>query len=257
MMLGLPDVDEEEDLFSLYSLFSMEEFQPDMLKLYPCMVMKGTKLYNLWKKKKFKPLTTAKAARIIAKFKKYVPPFCRIMRVQRDIPTFMAEAGVDRTNLRQYVEKTCKKKKIKCQCIRCREPKLNKVSKKVRIIERGYIASGGNEFFISAEDVKNDFILGFVRLRFPNNSLRREIDDESALIRELHVYGSAVQIGKKGKIQHKGIGKALMKKAENTAKTYYKKKMVVISGVGAREYFRKLGYHREGHYMVKKLTKVK
>ncbi len=251
MMLGLPSVDRKKDLFALNALFLYEEFQPDMLKLYPCMVLKGTKLYDLWKRGEYKPLTTLKAASLIADFKKIVPERVRIMRVQRDIPTFMTEAGVDKTNLRQYIEKLMKKKRIKCRCIRCREPKLKKVSKKIRISERHYIGSYGNEFFIAAEDVKNDLILGFCRLRFPSSFLRKEITKDCALIRELHVYGEAVQIGKKGKIQHKGIGKALMEKAEETAKTYYKKKMVVIAGVGAKEYFKKLGYRKEGVYMVK------
>ncbi len=253
MMPGLPGVNKKKDLFSLYALFKYEEFQPDMLKIYPCMVLKGTKLYNLYKKKKFRPLTTKQAAELIARFKRIVPEYCRIMRVQRDIPTFMTEQGVDKTNLRQYIEKVMKKNKTKCRCIRCREPKLKKPSNKIQLLERQYIASDGNEFFISVEDTKNDLILGFCRLRFPSQTLRREITRESALIRELHVYGASAQIGTKGKIQHKGIGKELIKKAEHTAKTYYKDKMVVISGIGAKPYFKKLGYKKEGPYMVKKL----
>ena len=254
MMPGLPGVNKKKDLFSLYALFKYEEFQPDMLKIYPCMVLKGTNLYSLWKKGKYKPLTTKQAADLILDFKKIVPEYVRIMRVQRDIPTFMTQAGVDKTNLRQYIENEMKKKKIKCRCIRCREPKGKKISKKIEILERQYIASEGNEFFISAEDIKNDLILGFCRLRFPSSFLRKEITQDSALIRELHVYGEAAQIGKKGKIQHKGIGKALVNKAEETARTYYKNKMVVISGIGAKEYFKKLGYKKEGPYMVKKLS---
>ena len=132
-----------------------------------------------------------------------------------------------------------------------------------------YEASNGNEFFISAEDTKNDIILGFCRLRFPNRFLRKEINEDTALIRELHVYWEAAAIGKpqkskisgkletslkfptKGVIQHKGIGKKLLKAAEETAKMYYKNKMVVISGIGARPYYAKLGYKKEGPYMVK------
>jgi len=252
MMPGLPGVCFKEDLFSLAALFNYEEFQPDMLKIYPCMVLKGTKLYDLWKKKKYQPLTTKNASLLIAKFKKIVPDHIRIMRIQRDIPTFITEAGVDRTNLRQYVERYMKQHKIRCRCIRCREPKLA-VPKSIKILEKHYLASGGNEFFISAEDIKKDIILGFCRLRFPSLYLRKEITSESALMRELHVYGEAAQIGEKGKIQHKGIGKALVERAEDIAKTYYKNKMVVISGIGAREYFRKLGYKKEGPYMVKYL----
>jgi elongator complex protein 3 len=254
MMLGLPGMNEKKDLLGLQMLFMLDDFQPDMLKLYPCMVMKGTKLYNSWKQKKFKPLTTAKAANLIAEFKRDIPEYVRIMRVQRDIPTFMTEAGVDKTNLRQYVDRVLEKKKIKCKCIRCREIGRYKGVidyKKLKIKTRHYGASKGNEFFISIE-YKN-YILGFCRVRIPSKALRLEINDDSALIRELHVYGSAVGIGKKGEVQHKGLGKKLVMKAEEVAKTYFKKKMVVISGVGARGYYKKLGYKKEGCYMVKKI----
>jgi elongator complex protein 3 len=254
MMLGLPGIDKKRDLLGLQMLFALEDFQPDMLKLYPCMVLKGTKLYNEWKKKKFKPLTTKKAASLIAEFKKDVPPYVRIMRVQRDIPTFMTEAGVDKTNLRQYVDKVLKEKKIKCHCIRCREIGRFKGKidpKKIVYKTMHYNASDGNEFFIAAE--YNDWILGFCRARIPSSFLRKEITEDSILIRELHVYGSAVQIGKKGKIQHKGIGKKLLRKVEEIAKTYYKNKIVVISGIGVKEYYKKQGYKKEGVYMVKKI----
>ncbi len=253
MMPGLPGVNRKKDLFALNALFAYDDFQPDMLKLYPCMVLKGTKLYRLYKNKSFRPLTTKQAAELIAEFKSKVPHYVRIMRVQRDIPTFMTEKGVDKTNLRQYIEDVMKKKNIRCNCIRCREPKLKKPSKKIEILEYHYTASRGNEFFISAEDTKNNLLLGFCRLRFPSQHLRKEITEDSALIRELHVYGEAAQIGRKGKIQHKGLGKALIQRAEQKAQMYFRTKMVVISGVGARQYFRKLGYKKEGPYMVKNL----
>ena len=115
------------------------------------------------------------------------------------------------------------------------------------------ISSGSHEFFISYEDTKENVLLGFCRLRFPGQSLRKEITKDSAIIRELHVVGELAQIGKKGKTQHTGIGKMLLAEAENTAKTYNKEKMIVISGIGAREYYRKLGYSKEGPYMVKKI----
>ncbi|TKJ17645.1 tRNA uridine(34) 5-carboxymethylaminomethyl modification radical SAM/GNAT enzyme Elp3 [Candidatus Woesearchaeota archaeon B3_Woes] len=254
MMLGLPGVNKKKDLENLKILFEDGNFQPDMLKLYPCMVLRGTKLYNLWKKGKYKPITTKQAIDLIVEFKKKIPEYVRVMRVQRDIPTFMTKAGVDRTNLRQYVDEVLKKKKIKCRCIRCREIgrfKGKMDDKKIKIKTEHYKASKGNEFFISAE--YKDYIVGFCRLRFPSQSLVKEITKDSALIRELHVYGSMVGVGKKGEVQHKGVGRLLVKKAENIAKTYYKNKVVVISGVGVRNYYRKLGYKKEGPYMVKSL----
>ena len=262
-MPGMPFTAREMDEEGLRQLFDNPDYRPDMLKIYPCMVLEGTKLYDDWKKGKFAPLSTKEAAEIIADFKKYVPEYCRIMRVQRDIPTNMIAGGVDRTNLRQYIERVAIQKGIKCRCIRCREAGifLNK-NRNIRIdiedIEitvMQYEASHGMEFFISAENVKNDALFGFVRLRFPSQFLRPEITKTSALIRELHVFSSAVQIGKKDEdsFQHKGIGKSLMKNAEEIAKQNGKDKIVVISGIGARNYFRKLGYELEGVYMVKKL----
>ena len=262
-MPGLPLTTKEMDLTGIKTLFENPDYCPDMLKIYPCMVMEGTKLYDDWKNGKFNPLTTKEAAEIIAEAKRFVPKWCRIMRVQRDIPTYVTASGVDRTNLRQYVEKICKEKDIKCKCIRCREIGFYlKNNRQIKIDTNNiqttiteYEASLGKEFFIAAEDLENDVLFGFCRLRFPSQFLRPEITQNSALIRELHVFSAAAQIGRKSEdsFQHRGIGKNLLAKAEEIAKQNGKDKMVVISGIGAREYFRKLGYELEGVYMVKTL----
>ena len=250
IMPGLPNVSKEKDLAALKEYFSNSKFRPDMLKIYPCMVLKGTKLYELWKKGKFRPLTTKKAVDLLIEFKKYIPAYCRVQRIQRDIPTFMTEAGVDKTNLRQYIQKLMNEKNIKCRCIRCREIG-DKEIKKIIIKKIKYKASKGIEYFISAES--EDKIVGFCRLRFPSQQLRKEITKNSALVRELHVFGPAVGFGKKGIVQHRGVGKGLLKEAEKIAKENGKDKVIVISGVGVRNYYRKVGYKKEGVYMVKKL----
>jgi len=247
-MLGLPGVSEKEDLEGLRELFKNPDFRPDMLKIYPCMVIEGTKLYELWKKGKYKALTTKKAAKILIEFKKNVPEYLRIMRVQRDIPTTIAAAGVDMNNIRQYVQQIMKKRNLKCRCIRCREIKAGNAGKP-QVIIRDYEASKGREYFISAE--ADDKILGFCRLRFPFKSLRKEIIKNSALVRELHVYGPAAGVGKKGAVQHKGIGKTLLRTAEKICKDKKKNKVIVISGVGVRDYYRKQGYKKQGPYMAK------
>ena len=261
-MPGLPMTTKEMDINGLISLFEDPDYRPDMLKIYPCMVMEGTKLYDDWKAGKFNPLTTMEAAEIIAEAKRYVPPYIRLMRLQRDIPSNITSAGVDRTNLRQYVEKLAKETGIRCRCIRCREIGHFeiKTGKKLRlddieIITMEYEASKGKEFFISAENVKNDVLIGFVRLRFPSQFLREEITYKSALIRELHVFSPATQIGKSSEdtYQHKGIGKSLMNKAEEIATQNGKNKTVVISGIGARQYFARLNYDYDGPYMSKML----
>jgi elongator complex protein 3 len=258
MMPGLPGTTEKQDLSMLKRLFSDPNFRPDALKIYPCMVMPGTKLYDDYKKGRYKPLSTEKAALLIAEFKRYVPEYCRIMRVQRDIPSYVAEAGVDRTNLRQYVDKVMLEKKIRCRCIRCREPKGRHIElKNITISAFAYEASGMTEVFIAAEDKAQDILAGFCRLRIPYKPFRREITWKSAGIRELHVYGEMAPIGveaKKGQAQHRGIGKRLVAVAENIARdTYGRNKMIVISGIGVRQYYKKLGYTREGPYMVKRL----
>lgn len=254
MMPGLPKSSMALDRKMFAELFHDDFFKPDMLKIYPCMVMKGTKLYDMWKAKKFRPITTRNSIRLIRDVKKMIPPYVRVMRVQRDIPTKMTEAGVGMTNLRQIVHNEMAKDGEECSCIRCREVGRRKGDGKFGLKVYSYLANGGMEFFISVEDDRS--LLGFCRLRFPSNLLREEVTSDSAFIRELHVYGSAVGIGEAGELgdtQHKGWGKKLLAEAERICKESGYGKAIVISGVGVRGYYRKLGYRKEGPYMVKKL----
>lgn len=252
-MLGLPLMDREKDIAALKELFENPEYRPDMLKIYPCMVSPGTVLFNQMKRNEYTPITTEEAVDRIVEGKRYVQRYCRIMRVQRDIPPKFMAAGVDKSNLRQYIDEVAKERGVVCQCIRCREVGRHDPDDTLAYNVIEYDASGGKEFFISADTKKSDAIIGFVRLRYPGQFLRPEITQDSALIRELHVYGSSVPIGEEGVIQHKGIGKTLLKMAEEQAKKDGKNKMVVIAGVGVREYYKHLGYEIEGPYMVKKI----
>ena len=255
MMPGLPGSTAEKDVQMFKELFSNQDFMPDALKIYPCMILKGTKLYELWKKGEFKPLTTDEAVRIIFEAKKSIPKFCRVLRIQRDIPTKITEAGVGITNLRQKVHESMEKENVRCNCIRCREPRNRKISfENVRLLRYDYDASDGKEVFLSFEDVKNDIILGFCRLRVPYKPFRKEITKNSVGIRELHVYGKAAPIGKKGDIQHKGYGKELLSEAEKISKKEFNaKKILIISGIGVKEYYKKLNYKKDGVYMSKNL----
>ncbi len=253
MMPGLPASSKEMDVNCFRELFANPDLKPDNLKIYPCMIMHGTRLYDEWKSGLFSPISTKEAAEIIVEAKKFIPEYCRVMRVQRDIPTFATSAGVDRTNLRQYVEKIMQEKNVRCDCIRCREPKSAVMDlESVKIIRKDYESSGGNEIFISAANA--DFILGFCRLRIPFRPFRKEITPDSAGIRELHVYGPAAGLNSKGSVQHRGLGKALLSEAEKIASEEFgKKKLLVISGIGAKEYYRKLGYKDDGVYVSKQL----
>ncbi len=250
-MPGLPEMNYKDDLEGMKQLFSNPDYCPDMLKIYPCMVAPGTPLYEQYKKGNFTPLSTEDAAKLISEFKPFIPTYCRVQRVLRDVPTKQWAAGVGLTNFRQLIHE---KYKPKCRCIRCREPMKKQINyDKVELLVQEYDASKGKEFFISFEDVENDLILGFCRLRFPSQSLRDEITKDSAIIRELHVYGTATALGSEGNIQHKGFGKKLVEKAEEISKLNNKNKMLVISGIGVREYYKKLGYKKEQVYMSKKL----
>ena len=254
-MPGLPLTNRDEDIEMFEELFNNQKYMPDSIKIYPCIVMPGTPLYLQYKKGQFKPLTTEESAEIIAESKKYIKTFCRVMRVNRDIPTKVTEAGVDKTNLRQYVDKELINKNIICKCIRCREPKNKDVSyKDIKIKKLYYDSSNGKEVFISIEDIKNDILLGFCRLRKPYKPFRKEITKNTCGIRELHVYGQATPLDSKGLVQHKGYGKLLMKEAENIAKQEWDcNKILVISGIGVKQYYEKLGYKKHGVYMSKKV----
>lgn len=267
IMLGLPGSDEKKDIKIFKELFSNSNFKPDMLKIYPTQVIKGTKIYDLWKKGKYEPTDYKKAAKIVAEGFKFIPPYVRVMRIQRDIPSNIIEAGVLKTNLRQYVDEIIKKQKTKVNEIRAREiGHLSQKNKNKNDLENNmsntiidvleYEANEGKEFFISCINKQTKTIYGFCRMRFVPRELRKEITKNTAMIRELHVYGDTAKIGEKGEVQHRGIGKKLMKKAEEIAVKNKKTKIVVISGIGVREYYKKLGYKLEGVYMSKMLKQV-
>jgi len=251
LMPGMLGVDRKKDLEGLKQIFTDSNYRPDMLKIYPCMVMKGTVLYDMYMDKRYKPLTTKQATALIAKFKATIPEYVRINRVQRDIPSTQVFKGVDKTNLRQYIHQYMKKHNLECRCIRCREIKDTVIDGDIEYNLLVYEASQGDEVFISAE--YKDKIIGFCRLRFPYKSERKEITKKSALIRELHVYGASTSLKQKGSTQHKGIGKKLLSMAEDLIKKNGRDKIVVISGVGVRGYYKKLGYKLQGPYMIKYL----
>lgn len=253
--------DQKRDLRIFKRIFADERFKPDMIKIYPCLVTKGSGIYQLWQKGDFKPYNTEEAADLIFKIKKILPKWVRTMRIQRDIPSQLIEAGVKKSNLGELVYKKLQKEKVNCKCIRCREvghraplgflPELENI----KLLKEEYQASGGKEIFISYEDVASDILIGFSRLRIPSNKAHRsEVDGKTALIRELHVYGSMVRLGdRKDELwQHQGYGESLLREAEKIAsESYDRNKLLINSGIGARSYYRKLGYKKEGPYMSK------
>ncbi|NPA38763.1 MAG: tRNA uridine(34) 5-carboxymethylaminomethyl modification radical SAM/GNAT enzyme Elp3 [Candidatus Nanohaloarchaeota archaeon] len=250
----------EQDVKMFKRMFSDQRFRPDMLKIYPVLVIEGTELYEWWKAGIYKPLSNEEAAELIAEAYRYIPEWVRVMRVQRDIPANVIDAGVTKSNLREYVEKVMKEKGIPCREIRCREAghkwiKEGLLPKNLTFVKRRYKASWGTEYFLSYEDVEQDILVGYLRARIPDKPYRPELNSKTLLVRELKVVGMSLplHVRKKVSFQHKGIGKELMQKAEELAYDKKMEKVAVISAVGTREYYRKLGYELLGPYMVKDL----
>lgn len=249
----------QKDLKKFQELFSSPQFQPDMLKIYPCVVTKGSKLYTLWKKKKYQPYSDSVLTNLLIKMKTIVPPYVRINRVIRDIPSWQIEGGSKISNLRQYLAIKMKEKNIPCQCIRCREIKSTSVkSQNLKLKKYYYLASDGQEIFLSFVTAQEKKLVAFLRLRWPLKSKTKKqlpVLRNKALIRELHTYGQLVSLQKKDQkaAQHSGLGKKLIKEAEKISKRQGYRKIAVIAGVGVRKYYRSLGYRLQNNYMIKNL----
>jgi elongator complex protein 3 len=264
LMPGMPGSTPDKDLEVFKSIFTDERFKPDMIKIYPCLVIDHTKVHQWYQEGKYVPYTTDQAVDLIAKLKKELPPWVRVMRVQRDIPAKLIVAGVKRSNLRELVQEKLTNENAKCQCIRCREVGHQKISEagldpeKIKIIKDTYAASKGTEVFISAEDSERKILVGYLRLRIPSNETYRPeiISMPSAIVRELHVYGIMVPVSKHhdNAWQHKGYGKVLLNEAERIAREDYDlKKILIISALGTKQYYMRLGYKHDGVYVSKNL----
>jgi elongator complex protein 3 len=235
-----------------------------MIKIYPTLLVEGTELYDQWKSGDYSCLTTKKATELIAQMKEYVPEWVRIQRIQRDIPATYISSGIKKSNLRQIVEKEMKNHGKKCRCIRCREVGHKSLKEPISINDEDiefslcqYKASNSTEIFISLEDKKQDFIIGYLRLRDIVGSHRYELSKiPCMIIRELKILGLELPIGNKTKtgLQHKGYGKELIDETERICfEDFDKKKLFVLSGIGVKEYYRKLGFFDDGIYLSKRL----
>jgi elongator complex protein 3 len=281
-MPGLLGSNSKKDFLMFQKLFSDSNFQPDMLKIYPTVVTKNSALYKLWKAKKYRPLTDNQFKKLILKIKKdAIPPYVRIARLVRDVPATSIVAGPKISNLRQLIAP-----QSQCLCIRCREVRADyKINERVLLDRIDYDASAGLEIFLQFVSPDKKKLFALLRLRIPNFVCHPERSEgsqdnivscnstgffaktqndklynlipalrNSALIREVHTYGQLTQIDKYNKKspQHFGLGKKLMAEAEKIVKEEFKlNKIAVISGIGARNYYRKLGYTLKDTYMIK------
>jgi elongator complex protein 3 len=265
LMPGMPGSNRVKDLEAFRQVFTDSRFKPDMVKIYPCLVLEGTKAHEWYRAGSYRPYSTEEAVALIAEVKKELPVWVRVMRVQRDIPAGLIVAGVDKSNLRQLVQRELAEHGERCNCIRCREvghrmliddvkPDLDKA----QIFTTRYAASEGTEVFLSAEDADAGVLVGYLRLRVPSAKAHRsEIKAaRSAIVRELHVYGPLVPVGKHlaKAWQHRGFGALLLSAAERVAREEYDaEKLLVISALGTKRYYARFGYVRDGVYVSKLL----
>ncbi|KAF2005408.1 histone acetyltransferase ELP3 [Amniculicola lignicola CBS 123094] len=264
MMPDLPNVGMERDLDQFVEYFSNPDFRTDGLKIYPTLVIRGTGLYELWRTGRYKNYTPNALIDIVARILALVPPWTRIYRVQRDIPMPLVTSGVENGNLRELALARMKDFGTTCRDVRTREVGINEVKHKIRpdqveLVRRDYTANGGWETFLAYEDPKQDILIALLRLRqcSQEHTFREElVSQPTSLVRELHVYGSAVPVHARDpkKFQHQGFGTLLMEEAERIAREEHgSRKIAVISGVGVRSYYAKLGYELDGPYMSKML----
>lgn len=268
------DLKRDQDMFE--EIFKNQDFQPDYLKIYPCALVKEAPLYRWWKDGKYKPYSKEKLIDLIKKIKKKIPYYVRIQRITRDIPSqFIMAGGARISNLRQLLANDIEKEGWKCKCIRCREVKGEySPREKLFLFREDYEASGGKEIFLSFENKNREKLFSLLRLRVPSQFFENKkhflkVLNGTAIIREVQTFGQLVPVGEKQSApQHKGLGKRLIKEAEKIVKKEFGShpvksakggakqfnginKISVIAGVGARDYFQKLGYRLKDKYMVR------
>ena len=265
-MPDLPGSTPAKDLEMFKYVFESVDLQPDQLKIYPCIVNEFAELNKWYQEGRYKPFSEKELLDLLLAVKKIVPPYMRINRLIRDIPEESIIAGNRITNLRQYLQAELKKQGKDCQCLRCREVKSELFDiKSVELVKREYRASCGREWFLSFENHEHTKVYAFLRLRIndkPAENILEELKNAS-LVRELHVYGKMIpatndetiddENGAISNTQHLGLGKRLMAEAERITLEQGLNKVAVISGIGVRNYYRKLGYELEGTYVTKNL----
>ncbi len=255
----------ESDLTDFALLWDDPSFRPDELKIYPCCILPGTEVYDLWKCGLHSPYPDDVLTDLIAQCKTMVPPYCRITRVMRDIPAHDIAAGCTRSNLRQMIHAFMSARGKACACIRCREVRTQQLDPaSIHLHDLTYETGVSTEHFLSADEKgirpgrSHALLAGFLRLSLPHAAIpeeAREFDeiDGVAMIREVHVYGPALALGSKipGRAQHAGLGTRLLERAEQIAREAGFRRIAVISAIGTREYYRARGYVDGTRYMMK------
>jgi elongator complex protein 3 len=255
VMPNLPGATLDDDRRMFDRLFSDPDLCPDFLKIYPTLVTPGSEIEGLWRRGQYRPYTEEDLIDLLAYAKSRLPEYVRLQRIQRDIPARLIVAGSRHSNFRQLVQQRLAERGEICRCIRCREAGRVPAPGEPEIRDLVYPCCGGEEHFISAST--NDALIGFTRLRFPARPWREELVGNTALLRELHVYGGMVPLkgrAREQEWQHRSFGSALLARAEETAVDRGLAHLAVMSGIGVRPYYRRHGYEQSGPYMVKELS---
>jgi elongator complex protein 3 len=254
VMPNLPGATLADDERMFRALFSDERFMPDFLKIYPTLVTPGSGIEEIYLRGEYEPYPEPELVDLIARAKAMIPPYVRLQRIQRDIPAKLITAGSIHGNLRQMARARLGEMGGTCRCIRCREAGRSSPVGAPLIETLSYRCCGGTEYFISA--VAGDSLIGYARLRFPGTT-EAPLPEHSSLLRELHVYGSMVPLGKDAvgpEWQHRSYGGLLLGRAEELSRSAGFRRIAVLSGIGVRPYYRQRGYERRGPYMVKELA---
>lgn len=240
----------ELDQADFDQLFADPDFRPDELKIYPCSLIESAELMQQYQAGTWKPYTREELLEVLVHAVSVTPPYCRLTRIIRDIPSTDIVVGNKTTNFREVVDQELASQKQQSQDIRAREVRNRQLdSETLHLSDIEYDTSSGKEIFlqwtgkVSPTD-SEEFLAGFLRLSLPEAASSISELDAAAVIREVHVYGQAVPVGGKQSkhAQHLGLGKQLIARAKELAKQAGYKKIAVISAIGTREYYRKLGF---------------
>lgn len=233
------------DQYDYDQLFSDPDFKPDELKVYPCSLIGSAELMSYYKKGLWKPYSHTELLEVVSHALTQTPQYCRLTRIIRDIPSTDIVVGNKFTNFRQMAESNVQEAGNVSQDIRSREIRDKKYTRQeIHLDEVIYETSVSTEYFLQFVLTETNQIVAFLRLSLPKTESFIDELRESALIREVHVYGQLVKIGsdESGRSQHQGLGTELMERAREIAREKNFKKLAVISAVGTREYYRKKGF---------------
>ncbi len=246
------------DIEDFGRLWSDPAIRPDELKLYPCMLLPNAELHDYWLRDEYTPYTEEEVVEVLAECKAQVPRYVRLNRVVRDFPTTNVVAGNKKANLRQIAQEKLREEGRPCRCIRCREIRRDAIHfEDLELRDLAYRTDATTEHFLSYETASGfpheDRLAGFLRLSLPDPDIDHPLPEliGHAMIREVHVYGPALNLGddSRGEAQHIGLGTRLIERAKEIARAGGYRHIAVISAIGTREYYARLGFKLDGLYM--------